>query len=860
VEILFPLDGDALVVEETVSVRVRATDNVAVQDIVLESDGAVLETAKGPDLVHPFIAPSEPGTVQFEARARDFAGNTALASPVTVQVVPDPLTTVIGRVVTDSGPVEGATVTVSGLLTSSLADGTFEITGAPTVPRRVTIEVTTTVEGESLTGSTTNVFLVRGGTTNVGDIRIENQPEMVSVDLERTFMLVGSSQQVVIAGTPAISDVSLSVTVADTVVATISPSTGMGSQLTATLQALQPGTTTLTATYSHGETSVTTTALIWAGDIRPSPPEVPDLVPGDPPFDVFVTLLPESSTSLATFEILDESIATVNPSNTAGSSFETLSITPIGAGDTTLRIRYSIQGEGIQRDIPIAVIQSNQLAITLVPNPVHVLVGGRLIYTAEIHPFDSFETPVTFALDPDPGPARLENASLQSIDVVGVSPGPVNLTASATVQGNLEMTDPRTLTVLEPPIMDIVRQTATDTISIYDGSFVTGAIALTDQGLVLSLSNSTGTELVLSVTENVNEDPGPTDNLFVLQDTAAVGTGQFFATVEFPVAPGTSQRTLAFVPDSATKPGGLLDIQVRLEEPLIQSQTILAILVIEITPEGSGDPGGDPGSEAPEILSFTGQFDALTVQSPGQITVPHGIEGNLEAVGNTDSDSIRIEESTVEVDAFGAPVGTPTTSVVAVGLTGTDPPTLETTLAPPVDTSVILRRELTAIPLDTAGDPGISSTFTVTYEPAAALTLEITNLNPLGDMGNTVTSEDTSLVIGTVAGEPVRVALSSASEAQLLTLYQDEVVIAEEVGPVTRLPALPGTFIDVTMPPGSPFGTRIVLRGESLVDVGGNPVSTSTSNIEIQADNRPAVTNLTADSAFGIDAGGERRF
>ena len=418
------------------------------------------------------------------------------------------------------------------------------------------------------------------------------------------------------------------------------------------------------------------------------------------------------------------------------------------------------------------------------------------------------------------------------------------------------MTDPRTLTVLEPPIMDIVRQTATDTISIYDGSFVTGAIALTDQGLVLSLSNSTGTELVLSVTENVNEDPGPTDNLFVLQDTAAVGTGQFFATVEFPVAPGTSQRTLAFVPDSATKPGGLLDIQVRVEEPLIQSQTILAILVIEITPEGSGDPGGDPGSEAPEILSFTGQFDALTVQSPGQITVPHGIEGNLEAVGNTDSDSIRIEESTVEVDAFGAPVGTPTTSVVAVGLTGTDPPTLETTLAPPVDTSVILRRELTAIPLDTAGDPGISSTFTVTYEPAAALTLEITNLNPLGDMGNTVTSEDTSLVIGTVAGEPVRVALSSASEAQLLTLYQDEVVIAEEVGPVTRLPALPGTFIDVTMPPGSPFGTRIVLRGESLVDVGGNPVSTSTSNIEIQADNRPAVTNLTADSAFGIDAGG----
>jgi hypothetical protein len=109
----------------------------------------------------------------FGATATDLGNNVANAASVTVNVIPDPLTTVTGRVVgVDGNPVAGATVITNGDATSTTsADGTFVIGGVTTIRGAIVVSARfLNAQGVTLSGSSSPTPAVRGGTTATGTI------------------------------------------------------------------------------------------------------------------------------------------------------------------------------------------------------------------------------------------------------------------------------------------------------------------------------------------------------------------------------------------------------------------------------------------------------------------------------------------------------------------------------------------------------------------------------------------------------------------------------------------------------------------------------------------------------------------
>src|SRR5205823_4408248 len=107
------------------------------------------------------------------ATAVDLGGNVGTAQNVVVNVVPDPLTTVIGRIVDSSGvPVPGANVTFGSLSTSTTGNGTFNLSGVPTAQGNIVVSASAVVGGRTLRGKSLPTSPVPFGTTNVGEVRL----------------------------------------------------------------------------------------------------------------------------------------------------------------------------------------------------------------------------------------------------------------------------------------------------------------------------------------------------------------------------------------------------------------------------------------------------------------------------------------------------------------------------------------------------------------------------------------------------------------------------------------------------------------------------------------------------------------
>jgi hypothetical protein len=89
-------------------------------------------------------------------------------------VIPDPKTTVVGKVIDRSlNPVAGATVTTTGGLSGTTAtDGSFSIADEPTVLGNIVVTASGLVNGSRLTGKSGGAPAVPSGVTNVGDIRL----------------------------------------------------------------------------------------------------------------------------------------------------------------------------------------------------------------------------------------------------------------------------------------------------------------------------------------------------------------------------------------------------------------------------------------------------------------------------------------------------------------------------------------------------------------------------------------------------------------------------------------------------------------------------------------------------------------
>ncbi|HWZ46409.1 MAG TPA: Ig-like domain-containing protein [Candidatus Saccharimonadales bacterium] len=167
-----PASGSTVIEGATLPITVNATDDVAVAAVNFLVNGQIVFTATTAPYQFNLTVPTGNSSLVLGATAVDLGGNIGTAPNVTVNVIPDPLTTVIGAVL-DQGnnTVSGATVTCLGIAALSGPTGAFSIPGLPTVKGSIRCNARfTAANGATLSGDSASVPPVSGGTTDVGTI------------------------------------------------------------------------------------------------------------------------------------------------------------------------------------------------------------------------------------------------------------------------------------------------------------------------------------------------------------------------------------------------------------------------------------------------------------------------------------------------------------------------------------------------------------------------------------------------------------------------------------------------------------------------------------------------------------------
>jgi len=173
VQITAPADGTQVIQGSTVTIAANAADDVAVAQVNFFVNGQIAFTTTSAPYRYTFTVPEPTGTLTIGAAAVDFGGNAGVAPNVRLTMIPDPLTTIAGRVIDHNGvPASGATVTVLTFTTTTAADGTFTIANVPTARGSLVVSATAIVGGRTVRGRSAPTVPIAAGTTNVGDIRL----------------------------------------------------------------------------------------------------------------------------------------------------------------------------------------------------------------------------------------------------------------------------------------------------------------------------------------------------------------------------------------------------------------------------------------------------------------------------------------------------------------------------------------------------------------------------------------------------------------------------------------------------------------------------------------------------------------
>jgi uncharacterized repeat protein (TIGR01451 family) len=178
--VLQPLDGSQLIAgsQPAFAIVAGVSDDVRVGEVRFFVNGAQVGDLFGPPFAVPFTVPGAGQDLRIHVTAIDNSGLSTTSPDVTVHVVPDPGTTVNGRVTDGNGaPVSGATVTVlvggAAITATTGADGTFSIAQIPAAQGDLFVGASGTVGGcPAQGGFDVAVPPVAGGSTDVGAIVI----------------------------------------------------------------------------------------------------------------------------------------------------------------------------------------------------------------------------------------------------------------------------------------------------------------------------------------------------------------------------------------------------------------------------------------------------------------------------------------------------------------------------------------------------------------------------------------------------------------------------------------------------------------------------------------------------------------
>ncbi|PYR74373.1 MAG: hypothetical protein DMF87_22970 [Acidobacteria bacterium] len=166
-----PANGSSVVEGSTLPVIVDARDDVAVAGVNFLVNGAVAFTATSSPYQYNLKIPVGISSLTLGATAVDLGGNIGTAPNVVVNVIPDPGTTVTGRVIDMNGAgVGGAIVSTFSRTSTTANDGTFSIPGVATVLGNIVVTASATINGTLQTGLSGSFAPVVGGTTDVGNV------------------------------------------------------------------------------------------------------------------------------------------------------------------------------------------------------------------------------------------------------------------------------------------------------------------------------------------------------------------------------------------------------------------------------------------------------------------------------------------------------------------------------------------------------------------------------------------------------------------------------------------------------------------------------------------------------------------
>lgn len=182
VNVTSPVDGDTLIEGDIITIVAEASDDGRVVRVDFLVDGNVVTSDTTDPLAFAFEVPVGVASLSFGARAVDTNNNVGTAAAVLVNVIPDPLTTVVGQVIDADGvAAEGASVaTVGGFSGVTGVDGSFSIPSVPTILGDIVVSATfVTPQGQLLRGARAPVPPVSAGITDVGTITVTPPPLQV---------------------------------------------------------------------------------------------------------------------------------------------------------------------------------------------------------------------------------------------------------------------------------------------------------------------------------------------------------------------------------------------------------------------------------------------------------------------------------------------------------------------------------------------------------------------------------------------------------------------------------------------------------------------------------------------------------